>query len=278
MPASLKKSAAYAAWRAWSKRLRRRLKLIRYVGSTYRCPICETPLRAFKPERAYAKEAEKHGYIHPPSSFETFNEKALYCPACGATDRERLTALYLEELLRGFDPSRRYRVIEVAPSESLSGRIMRHPFIEYRSADLNRRDVQDRIDLTDMHPYPDESVDLFLCSHVLEHVLDDRRAMREIHRVLKHDGVGVLLVPLVSGVEETEENPAHDTIALRWKHYGFGDHVRLYGKRDFIDRLRAAGLEVGQLGIDHFGRETFRQAGIAENSVLYVVRRAAALT
>ena len=52
-----------------------------------------------------------------------------------------------------------------------------------------------------------------------------------------------------------------------------GDHVRQYGRRDFVDRLTASGLKVDQLGVDHFGAETFRRHGIAENSVLYVVRR-----
>jgi hypothetical protein len=52
-----------------------------------------------------------------------------------------------------------------------------------------------------------------------------------------------------------------------------GDHVRHYGKRDFVERLTAAGFVVDQLGIEHFGRETFRRAGIADNSVLYVVRK-----
>jgi hypothetical protein len=50
--------------------------------------------------------------------------------------------------------------------------------------------------------------------------------------------------------------------------------VRQYGRRDFVDRLAAAGFRVEQLGIDHFGAETFRRAGIADNSVLYVVHKA----
>ena len=49
--------------------------------------------------------------------------------------------------------------------------------------------------------------------------------------------------------------------------------MRQYGKRDFIDRLTAAGFRVDQLGVDYFGRETCRTAGIADNSVLYVVRK-----
>ncbi len=96
--------------------------------------------------------------------------------------------------------------------------------------------------------------------------------MREIARVLKPDGFSLLLVPLVIGVDETHEDPNLNTDELRWKYFGMGDHVRQYGKRDFVERLEGAGLSVEQLGVAHFGAETFRRAGIADNSVLYVGR------
>ena len=126
--------------------------------------------------------------------------------------------------------------------------------------------------MTDMAAYADGSLDIVLCSHILEHIPDDRKAMRELRRVLKRDGFAIVLVPLVVGVDETHEDPGIDTPELRWKYFGMGDHVRQYGKRDFIERLETAGLKVEQLGIEHFGAETFRRAAIAENSVLYVVR------
>jgi hypothetical protein len=81
-----------------------------------------------------------------------------------------------------------------------------------------------------------------------------------------------VLVPLVIGVDETHEDPAIDTNEGRWKYFGMGDHVRQYGRRDFVERLTASGFSVEQLGVDYFGRETFDRAGIAENSILYVVR------
>src|SRR5205085_678770 len=123
--------------------------------------------------------------------------------------------------------------------------------------------------------YADESIDMFLCSHVLEHVSEDHKALRELYRILKDDGFGVVLVPLVSNVEETHEDPAIDTPELRWKYYGLDDHVRQYGKRDFVNRLTGAGFRVDQLGIDHFGAAAFREAGITGKSVLYVVRHSA---
>src|SRR5262249_47276592 len=133
-------------------------------------------------------------------------------------------------------------------------------------------------DVTDMRPYADGSVDIFICSHVLEHVPDDRKAMQELHRILRRDGFGIVMVPLVQSVEDTHEDPAIDTPLLRWKYYGSDDHLRQYGRRDFADRLAEAGFAVARLGVEHFGAEAFRRAGIAANSVLYVVRKAGAAT
>jgi hypothetical protein len=102
--------------------------------------------------------------------------------------------------------------------------------------------------------------------------VEDRKAMREIARVLKLDGFAVVLVPLVKGLDETHEDPAIVSEAMRWKYFGMGDHVRQYGKRNFLERLSAVGLTVDQLGIDYFGAESFRRAGLSESSVLYVAR------
>jgi SAM-dependent methyltransferase len=163
-------------------------------------------------------------------------------------------------------------VVEFAPGEALQKKLKRYPFITYRSADLSRKTVDDQVDMTQMVRYGDASIDIVLCSHVLEHIPEDRKAMGEIRRVLRADGFALILVPLVVGVDETHEDPSIQSEADRWKYFGMGDHVRQYGKRDFLARLKSAGLRVEQLGIEHFGAEVFRRAGIAENSVLYVAR------
>jgi SAM-dependent methyltransferase len=266
-----RQSALYDNVQSHSRALKRLARLPRYVGREYQCPICGIGLRAFRPMRkSYWGDIKKFEWIYHPSRMETFNAAAAYCPGCNASDRERLTALYLDETFRAFDRQRTYSLIEFAPNEALSKMIKRHSIIAYRSADLSRKDVDERIDLTAMENYPDGSVDGILCSHILEHIPDDRAAMREICRVLRPDGFAVILVPLVVGVDETHEDPMIKTEALRWKYFGLGDHVRQYGKRDFLDRLAAAGLRVEQLGIEHFGAQVLRRAGVAANSVLYV--------
>lgn len=277
MLARIKRSVAYVTMKEWKKAALRKAALPRYLGNTHECNVCGTHLRAFRPVwKSYLRNMREHGYVYLVSSIETLNLPAYTCPACDASDRERLYALHFGQVLPSLDQGRRYRLVEFAPApgRGLQKKFQAFPFLEYRSADLVLQTVDDRLDITDMRAYADRSVDFFLCSHVLEHVPDDRKAMRELHRILKPGGFGIIMVPLVHGVEETHEDPAIDTQALRWKYYGLADHVRQYGKRDFLDRLGAAGFRVDQLGIDHFGKESFHRFGIADDSVLYVVRLA----
>jgi hypothetical protein len=270
---NIKSTVPYITFRRYNKALRRLVKLPGYLGSSHSCPVCGVGLRAFKPMwKSYGRNIERFGYIHRHAEMETFNLTAMTCPKCDATDRERLMAIYLDEVWPSFEPGKPIRLIDFAPSYPLSQRIKQYPSLAYRSADLMRRDVQDNIDLTNI-AYLDESVDVFICSHVLEHIPDDRKAMRELRRILRAGGFGLMLVPLVVGVEETTEEQGESSIEYRWKHFGMGDHVRQYGRRDFVDRLTASGFRVEQLGVDHFGAEKFRRHGIAANSVLYVVRR-----
>lgn len=268
-----RQSLMYDTVRKHGKVLKRAIKLPRYLGTEYQCPVCGVGLRAFRPMwNSYWRDVKIYQPIHPAESMETLNLEAFTCPRCDAFDRDRLTAIYLENAFAGFDRNRTYRLLEFAPGDALYKKLKSHPFIAYRSADLSRKTVDEKVDMTDMAAYADGSLDIILCSHILEHIPDDRKAMRELRRVLKPDGFAVVLVPLVVGLDETHEDPSMDTPELRWKYFGMGDHVRQYGKRDFIERLEAAGLKVEQLGIEHFGAETFRRAAIAENSVLYVVR------
>ncbi len=88
-----------------------------------------------------------------------------------------------------------------------------------------------------------DSFDLILCSHVLEHVPDDRTAMKELFRVLAPGGMAILMVPIALERATTDEDPSVIDPHERIKRFGQFDHVRLYG-RDYVDRLRAAGFEV----------------------------------
>ena len=260
----------------FKKALVRRLKLPLYRGREFECPVCETQLNRYKPIfKSFPRKLAESGFVYPLEAFETLNLAAYTCPACDASDRERLYALYLRQRLATLDPVCRYRFIDFAPSLALSRLLRTMERLEYRTADYFRPNVDDRVDISNMPLYTDNSVDAFLCSHILEHVPDDRAAMRELFRILRPGGFGIVMVPLIVGVTATHEDPAINTPALRWRHYAQDDHLRLYGTQDFVARLAAAGLVVRQLDRAHFGAVTFARAGIADNSVLYVVEKTA---
>lgn len=147
----------------------------------------------------------------------------------------------------------------------------------YRTADLYDPETDDRIDISDMYTYMDGSVDFFICSHILEHVADDRKAIRELYRILTPGGEGILMSPILSTLNDTYEDFSIHTKEDRRKHFGDDDHVRVYARQDFLRRVEEAGFVVRALDQGHFGEQTFRRCGIASTSTLYVVGRPDAL-
>ena len=139
--------------------------------------------------------------------------------------------------------------------------------------DLLMKEVDDNFDITDMNGYTDGQFDFFICSHVLEHIPDDRKALQELFRVLKPSGTGIAMVPINLGIERTLEDPSITDIAGRWKYFGQDDHVRMYAKKEFISRLESAGFKTTLLDVDYFGAEAFKKAGIYPSTVLYVVTK-----
>ena len=115
-----------------------------------------------------------------------------------------------------------------------------HPDISYLSGDLESPDAMVRLDLTQIE-LPDRRFDLVLCSHVLEHIPDDEKAMREMYRVTKPGGPAIIQVPLYGPT--TYEDSSILTEEGRQKAFGQRDHVRKYGE-DIVARLERAGFAV----------------------------------
>ncbi|HSQ02951.1 MAG TPA: methyltransferase domain-containing protein [Burkholderiales bacterium] len=257
-----------------SKWVRRKLALPFYLGNRYQCPACGARLRRFLPIwKSFPRKLREAGFPYPLAAFETFNAQAFLCPSCNCSDRERLYALYLRDWVASHRQDERHVIVEFAPSLALSTWIRAVRTVQYRSADLFRRNVDDKVDITNMPGYESDSIDVVICSHVLEHIPDDRAALRELYRILKPGGFGIVMVPLMVGVTETHEDDTITAPVLRWKHFGQDDHVRLYGTADFARRIAETGAEVMRLGKEHFGADAFQQAGIADNSVLYIMKK-----
>ena len=191
-----------------------------YRGQGRWCPVCGQSSRKFRPGGTFVRQNAR-------------------CPRCGSLERHRLVWLYLTQHTDLFD-GRPKRVLHVAPEQCFAGRLKARLGEGYLTADLLDPHVMERIDITRIR-FSDETFDVIYCSHVLEHVPDDRRAMREFRRVLKRTGWAILLVPITT--DRTFEDPTVVRPADRLRVFGQEDHVRRYGP-DYVDRLREAGFEV----------------------------------
>ena len=211
---------------------------------------------------AYIAECVARKVEHPFDGWETLNLDAYLCPNCGATDRDRLQVSFLQRTLK---PG--MRILEIAPSAPVSNWLMKQQNIQYRTADLLRDDVDDKIDICDMSCYSDKAFDIVVCSHVLEHVPDDRKAMKELKRILRPGGVAVLLVPISLLIEGVSEDPDCTDENERWRRFGQGDHVRVYGRRGFENRLAEASFRV-----ESFTPIDAAKLGLSDTARLYLAQ------
>ena len=164
------------------------------------------------------------------------------CPHCGSLERHRLFKLWLDENRERIVGK---RVLHFAPEAAISN-LVRPLTDKYVTADIAAGgDLQLNIEKIEL---PDESYDLILCSHVLEHV-DDRAALAEMHRILVIGGIALLMTPVVEGWATTYENRTITEPNDREIYFGQEDHVRYFGS-DFRDRVRRAGF-----GLDEFTAE-----------------------
>ena len=165
------------------------------------------------------------------------------CPGCGSLERHRLVWLWLQ---RATDMLRvPHRVLVVAPEPFLQHALRARPHLDYLSVDLESPLAMRRMDVTRLD-LADASFDVVFCSHVFEHIPDDRAAMRELRRVLRPGGWAVLQTPIDAARALTDEDPGVTRTAERLRRFGQADHVRIYG-RDFFERLRASGWEVERI-------------------------------
>jgi SAM-dependent methyltransferase len=191
-----------------------------YYGFERQCPVCGKSSQRF---RAVGKESRQDAM----------------CVYCGALERHRFVWLYFEKMTDLFDGKEK-KMLHIAPERCFQDRLKKHLRDGYITADLLDPRAMVKMDITDIQ-YPDKYFDVIYCSHVLEHVQNDRKALKELHRVLKPNGWAIINVPIT--VQETFEDPLIVDPLERLRYFGQEDHVRRYGS-DYIERLWQAGFEV----------------------------------
>lgn len=212
--------------RTFLRKLYQNLSWPFYLGLKYSCPCCKTKFRKLLP---------------------FWGRKNTRCPRCSSIDRYRLLWLYLQD--RTSILSEKLKILHFAPEAALSRNLKRQKNLHYITADSYASFIDGIctkpdyiLDIGEIG-FPDNSFDVVICNHVLEHVKDDLRAMREIYRVLKKKGWAILQVPIDQSIETTLEDSNVVSIEERNRLYGSPHHVRLYGK-DYITRLQNVGFRV----------------------------------
>ncbi|MEO0375912.1 MAG: methyltransferase domain-containing protein [Cyanobacteria bacterium P01_A01_bin.17] len=228
-----------------------RVQTVKAMNTTGRhyCPICESNVRSFLSSG------------HPP-------RPNVQCPVCRSLSRHRLAWAFLAEQTNLLDESPKM-MLHVAPEVSLTNRFKKIKNLEYLSADLDGSKAMVAMDLTDIH-YPDNHFSAIYCSHVLEHIIDDQRALSELYRVLKVDGWAFLQVPMSPG--KTYEDFSITDPQEREKHFGQWDHVRLCGS-DYIERISAAGFVVEECLLNLFQGVDQRRMELKGDQLSFCCRR-----
>ncbi|WP_373091566.1 class I SAM-dependent methyltransferase [Zhongshania sp.] len=171
--------------------------------------------------------------------------------------------MFLRKKTDIFEPLNR-RVLHIAPEKCLDDRLKKMYGSSYLTADIQPGLAMECMDITDIK-YNDETFDVIFCSHVLEHISDDKKAINELTRVLKSGGWAIILVPIDG--DYTHEDPAITDPKMREELYGQSDHVRLYGLKDYLGLLESTGLEVSvYFPQDILPPEDIIHFGIIENA------------
>ena len=194
------------------------------IGNKVECPVCNGKFRKFLP----------YGYTK-----ETGRDNCL-CPKCLSLERHRLMWLYLKNETDFFNKN--LKVLHIAPEQCFFKRFKTQPNLDYTTGDLESPIADVHFDVQEI-PFEENSFDVVICNHVLEHVESDAKAMSELYRILKPNGFAILQVPMDAQNPNTEEDPTVTNPKERERLYRQKDHVRLYGL-DYFDRLAKAGFTV----------------------------------
>ena len=204
-----------------------------------------------------------------PYGYGKQRENAL-SPGTLSLERHRQMWLYLKNETDFF--TKNYKVLHIAPEQEFLRKFKKMKNLEYTSADLFSPIVDVKADILDL-PFEDESFDVIFCNHVLEHIIDDKKAMSELYRVMKKGGWGILQVPMKNSLGKTYEDFTITDPKERQKHFGQYDHVRWYGM-DYFERLKSVGFSVDiNFYSQKFSKEEKKRFGLNVTEILPVVRK-----
>ena len=193
-------------------------------GTTFTDPIDGRSFKSFLP----------YGYGNQRNN--------VLSPSTLSLERHRLLWLYLNNETDFFTSTEKKKVLHFAPEQAFYKLFRNQKNIDYTTTDLFSPLADVKADICNL-PFADNSYDIILCNHVLEHIPDDTKAMQELYRVLKPGGMGIFQIPQDLNRETTFSDDSITNQKERAAIFGQYDHVRIYG-RDYFDKLRSIGFTV----------------------------------
>ena len=224
-----------------------------YYGDKYYCPIEQRGYRKFLPYGRLVSRAN------------------VLCPGSLSLERHRLLWLYLKEKTNFFDKPQ--KMLHIAPEVCFMPAFAKQHKEEYITADIESPLAKVKMDVHDI-PFEENTFDIAMCNHVMEHVDDDIKAMSEIYRVLKPGGWAIIQIPFFYPLNEmTYEDASITDSKEREQAFGQDDHVRMYGK-DYADRLKQAGFKVTEDNfVKKLPKEEVIKMALPANEVIYLCEK-----
>lgn len=217
--------------------MKRALYRILHYGRKHYCNVCCAHVREWI-------EVGLNNQVFNSHNMVGAGRRKLGCPVCHSTDRDRLMLDFIQDHFKSHPRSKDFSLLHIAPESYLIA-ILEGAVKNYFRGDAFApgyaydRSTTEAMDIQQLR-FEDCTLDWIMANHVLEHVADDQKAMREIFRVLKRGGLAVLQVPIALDLKQTvEANGIEDIASVT----GQFDHVRLYGV-DYFERLIKAGFQL----------------------------------
>ena len=221
-------------------------------GKTYTDPIDGKSFRKFLP----------YGYENPREN--------VLSPSTLSLERHRLLWLYLKNETDFF--TKPIKLLHFAPEQAFYQRFKRLDHITYTTTDLNSPLADVKADICHL-PFDEDTFDVILCNHVLEHIPDDTKAMQELYRVMKPGGWGIFQIPQDLKREQTFEDNTITDRKERARIFGQYDHVRIYG-RDYFDKLRSVGFKVEEVDYTNtLPKEDVEKYRLAKGEIIPLVKK-----
>ena len=219
-----------------------------YTGNKVECTVCSNTYRTFLP----------YGRLTPRAN--------ALCPSCLSLERHRLIELYLKKHTNFYTSG--IKILHIAPEHCFIKQFEAIHKENYITGDLYSPLAKVKMDVHEI-PFEENTFDVVFCNHVLEHVEDDRKVVREIRRVLKAGGFAILQSPVDYSLEKTYEDASIIDPLAREKAFGQNDHMRLFGS-DYGQRLAESGLSIKEYKVSNeCSQEQIARYRLDKGEILY---------